>query len=144
MRFYICCCFEHVISVLSDVMTLIFLFHDIINSQRGNLQFGFGNVIFALTAWNLVWMALCLGWRPVSSGQDSAVKAPSLLLALMCRPFKPAQQMLEIELAVRFLESVLPEKMKKKKRSCLTAISYHCTWSLKRGIWDFQGNLFGG
>lgn len=52
----------------------------------------------------------------MSSGQDSAVKAPSLLLALMCRPFKPAQQMLEIELAVRFLESVLPEKKKKKEK----------------------------
>lgn len=89
--------------------------------------------------WHWVW-AGDLG----VTGQHAAVEPPSLLLVLMCWPFRPAQLMLEIELAVRFLESVIFLKKEKQPTSCLTAMSYHYAWSLKRGIWDFQGTVFRG
>lgn len=62
--------------------------------------------------------------------------------------FKLAQQMLEIELALRFLECVLTLNTHTHIHkgdfflSCLSTIPCHSTRCLKKVIWDFQGSLY--
>jgi hypothetical protein len=49
-------------------------------------------------------------------GQDRAVKALSLWMALMCKSLEPAQWMLEVEFAVMFLGSVCPQNKTMKRK----------------------------
>ena len=97
-------CFEHIISMPFDVMALIFLalwLLPIPKEETCSLALGkhyLPSLLGIGCRWHSAWAGDLL-----LSGQEAAVKTPSWLLALMCRPFRPVQQIPEIELYVSFL-----------------------------------------